>query len=402
QLTFSNGSAYADLDNDGLLDLVVNNVNMPSQLFKNIIKRNSCNWVQFKLIGEGLNSNAIGTKIIVKSGTNTYMMEHNSAKGFQSSVVDKLHFGLGPITVIDSVEVFWPRGKKTILTDIKSNQILSLYESEALLADPTIEQTNQRFTIDYNKIPFTHQEFDLNLFTRERLLLEMPGFTGPALAVADVNGDGIEDYFIGGGRGQNCTLFLSDKKSNEYVAVIEPFESIKNSESVRALWVDVDVDGDLDLYVANGGKSFSTYDRHLDDALFINQGKGVLERNNTFATFPKALPTADVDTLDVNQDGLIDFVICEQFDMDTYGLPRSCYTMINQGNGFFAVKLLEGTNNIGMVTSIKAADLNGDGFIDIVLSGQWMPIIIIYNDGKQFENPKIQKIKTVLDCGIKW
>jgi enediyne biosynthesis protein E4 len=392
-LTFSNGSAYADLDNDGSLDLVVNNVNMPSYVYRNVKKSSNTNWVQIKLEGEGFNRNAIGSKIIAKCGLNSYMMENYSAKGFQSSVVDKIHLGLGNCTAIDSIIIEWSGGKKTVLTNVSVNQLIIAKENEAtqVIQNATLKSNSTH--INYDFIPYTHKEFDLNLFSRERLLLEMPGFTGPALAVADINGDSRMDYFIGGGRNQTATLYLSNSKTSEFTAIDEPFESLKSAESVRAQWVDVDNDGDLDLYVANSGKSFSSYDVNLNDALFINSGNGDLVRKNDFTVFPKQISTGDVDTLDFNGDGLVDFVIGEQFNNETYGLPGSCYILINKGNGRFDTQLLNSGKNIGMVTSIKTADINNDGLTDIVLGGHWMPITIIYNDGKQFVKAKTEVIK---------
>jgi hypothetical protein len=225
------------------------------------------------------------------------------------------------------------------------------------------------------------------------MLIEMPGFTGPALAVADVNKDGKDDFFIGGARNQSSILFLSDPKSNSFKQISQPFESIKSSESVKAKWVDVDNDGDLDLYVANGGKSFSIYDTNLDDALFINDGKNNFSRKADFTVFPKQIPTGDFDTIDINKDGLIDFIVCEQFHMETYGLPGTCYNMINRGKGDFVTSVLPSTQQIGMVHSVVAKDMNGDQLADMVLAGHWMPITIIYNDGKQFANSKIEKLE---------
>ncbi len=392
QLTFSNGSAYADLDNDGKLDLVVNNVNMPSHVYKNVSNTTN-NWIQFKLEGEGANKNAIGSKIVLKCGDDSFMIENYSAKGFQSSVVDKLHLGLGRHSVIDSAIIYWHNGKRSIASKIPSNQLITLKESDAEPVKNASEPFIVQQKINYDYLPFKHQEFDLNLFSRERMLIEMPGFTGPALAVADLNKDGKDDFFIGGSRNQSSILFLSDQKSNTFKQITQPFESIKSSESVKAKWVDIDNDGDLDLYVANSGKSFSTYDTNLDDALFINDGKNNFLRKVDFTTFPKQIPTGDFDTIDINMDGLIDFVVCEQFNSETYGLPGSCYTMINRGNGNFVTSALSSTQQIGMVQSVVAKDMNNDQLADLVLAGHWMPITIIYNDGKQFANPKIEKLE---------
>lgn len=393
QLTFSNGSAYADLDNDGRLDLVVNNVNMPSSIYRNVSNSESGNWIQVKCEGEGLNKDGIGSKVIAKCGGNSFMIEKYSARGFQSSVLDKLHLGLGNCSSIDSLIIQWPSGKKTTLINVNVNQSIVVKEIEATNYTYTVSKLVQGAKINYDFIPFIHKEFDLNLFSRERLLIEMPGFTGPALAVADINGDGKDDYFIGGGRNQISTLYLSNAYTSFFTANTEPFESIKSAESVRAKWVDVDNDGDLDLYVAHSGKSFSSYDMNLDDALFINNGLGNLVRKVDFTVFPSHISTGDVDTIDFNGDGLIDFVICQHFINDTYGLPGSCYVLTNKGQGYFDTKIIHGCKNIGMVTSVKTADMNNDGLTDIVIAGHWMPITILYNDGNRFVNSKIDVIE---------
>jgi hypothetical protein len=387
QLTYSNGSACADLDNDGRLDLVVNNTNMPSQIYKNISIAK--NWIKINLIGEQKNKSATGAKVTVHCKGQSYMMENYAAKGFQSSSTDNLHIGIGNYTLIDSMIVNWPSGKISKLNSIKTNQKLTLFESDAQNSGMfDVKNRDNQTQIDYDFIPFSHQEFELNLFSRERLLLEMPGFKGPALAVKDINGDGVEDYFIGGGRNQGSSLFLSKNSGAIYDQVKTPFASMINSESIKALWADVDNDGDADLYVANGGKSFSGFDTNLDDALYINQGNGNLIRKNDFTTWPKQIATGDVDTIDINGDGWIDFVTGEHFINETYGLPGSCYMLINQKDGTFSTKIIPSLTNIGMITSVKTADINNDSKNDLVITGQWMPITLLLNDGKQFSTSK--------------
>lgn len=384
QLTYSNGSAYADLDNDGRLDLVVNNTNMPSYIYKNVSSVQ--NWLKINLKGVNMNTKGIGAKVVLYCKNQSFMMENYAAKGFQSSSSDALHFGLGAHKEIDSLLVVWPGGKSATQRALKSNQTITLKQSDAqdIYNYETSKSSVTRINYDY--IPFTHQEFDLNLFSRERLLLEMPGFTGPALAVKDINNDGVKDVFTGGGRNQISNLFLSKGGTEVFERITKPFESMVNSESVRAVWTDIDNDGDDDLYVANSGKSFSAFDTHLDDALYINEGNGKLLRKPNFTVWPKQIATGDVDTIDINNDGWIDFVIGEQFINDTYGLPGSCYMLINRRDGSFETKLIPGLSNIGMITSIKVADINNDKMNDIVIAGLWVPVMIMYNDGNQFAN----------------
>ncbi|MFM2394442.1 MAG: hypothetical protein RLZZ546_2424, partial [Bacteroidota bacterium] len=382
--TFSNGSAYGDLDNDGDLDLVINNANMPAYVYKNNTDSISKKSIQFKLIGQDKNLNALGAKIIMKHKNGQSMIENFSARGFESSTVDKLTLGVGDVSIIDTAIIIWPNDKQTILTNLKSNNLYTLKQSEAKSFYLNLEKVDKNENKQVELIDFVHQEHKLNLFSKERMLVEMPGFDGPAIAVGDVNNDKIDDVFCGGGRDQVSTLYLSNGSS--YQKIIEPFLVDQKAEKVCAKFFDSDNDGDLDLYVAHGGKLFSIYSQELHDVLYINSGKGNLEKSVNFTEFPKPISTGDVAIEDVNNDGKKDIVIGEKLNQDLFGAKGNVYILYNQGNNRYKCESPKVLQNLGMISALSFFDKNKDGYKDLLITGKWMPILIAQNTNGTFLN----------------
>lgn len=388
--TFSNGSAYGDLDNDGDLDLVINNANMPSFLYRNNLDTAVNRSIQFKLVGNAKNKNAIGAKVLIKYGEGKQaMLENYTSKGFESTVDGKIHFGVAGHRVVDSVWIFWPDDNTTLLTSLATNQLHEVHQ-ETTTEKPLAINIEKEIHFSNSSISFKHQAIKTNLFARERLLIEMSGFDGPGLAVGDVNADGIEDVFVGGGKKQESGLFLSDEAGN-FVKQTAAFADEANAEVVAAKFFDADQDGDLDLYVAHGGHAFSQYAPELQDEIYINLGNGNFEKRSNLLKFPNAVHTGDVSIADYDKDGDLDILVAERMKNKLTGLPGSCYLFKNNGELNFERQELSIFKDIGMITDSEFADINADGWLDLILVGKWMPIRIFYNTAGDFNTNSVQK-----------
>ncbi|MBK9582277.1 MAG: VCBS repeat-containing protein [Saprospiraceae bacterium] len=387
QLTFSNGSAYGDIDNDGDLDLVINNVNMPAFAYRNNTDTITNKSIGFILKGNNKNTSAIGTKIILKYQGRQSMVENYTSRGFQSSIDPKMHIGLGNVSIIDTVFITWPDGSKSIKTGLKTNKVYTLSQNEAIAPKSAMVNTTLP-NCDTMLVPFEHRDIDFNLFTSERLMTEMPGFDGPGVAVGDVNGDKIDDIFVGGGRNQSSELYLSIGKL--FKSVKQPFDQQSKSECVKAKFFDSDNDGDLDLYVAHGGKSFSNFAVELHDKLYLNNGKGSFSVAKDLP-FPNAVNTGDICISDLNHDGLQDVVCAEKMKNDYYTQPGSIHILYNLGNNQFRYEEPIHAKNLGMMSCVALVDVNGDKYEDIVVGGKWMPVYTILNQKGSFANSKVTK-----------
>ena len=379
--SFSNGSAYGDLDNDGDLDLVVNNVNMPSFFYENASDTLTHRSIQINLLEGDINSAAIGAKAILKSkGAIIGYGENYSSRGFQSSVPYGVHFGVGNLKKIDTLIVNWSNGHSTYMTNLETNRKYTLRQ-------PSGKKPSQNFANVFSKsksiiteieplIQFEHTENRYVDFDNERLLSSMSSNEGPALATNDINQDGIVDFFVGGAKNQSGKLFLS--RSNGYRTIESPFASDAVSEDTNALFFDGDSDGDLDLYVCHGGKAFSPYAIALNDAYYINndntftKSTGALQFTSTFSS-------SIVMATDFDHDGDNDLFVGERYVPNLYGKPASGYLLVNDGQGNFVAQENKILNKLGMITDAKWADINNDGWDDLIVAGEWMPIKIFIN-----------------------
>ena len=385
QPSFSNGSAYGDLDNDGDLDLVVNNVNSEAFIFENHSEVENHHFLSVILRDSGPNKFAIGAKAIAYlTDGNKIMIEQFPSRGFQSSVPYRLHFGLGKINSLDSLEIYWPDRKRSVIRDIQIDQILEIdrdnLQSESVDPKPTfiIKKTEGQQLID-----FKHDENYYVDFDSERLLPHMFSNEGPCIANYDLNNDGIQDFYIGGAKGQTGQLFLSD--INGFKKVSKPFDLHKESEDVEAVFFDADNDGDQDLYVASGGKAYSTLSRTLNDRFYRNES-GKFIYDSSALNFSKFFSTGAIAIGDANNDALLDIFIGERFNVDTYGIPGSISLMINRGNGSFEATYPPEFQNIGMITDIEFTDLNSDEKGDLIVVGEWMPILAFLNNESSWES----------------
>lgn len=395
QLSFSNGAAYADLDNDGDLDLVVNNVNQPAFVYQNRSELFSDgNSITLSLVGSERNRYAIGARINMFIGDQIIMYENIPTKGFQSSMDYKIVMGCGQSTVIDSLEIFWNyNGKYTKLYNVAANQNLNVNISDATEQASTVHKKSR---YGFRKIdiklspPFRHVEDEFVDFNRERLIYHMLSREGPALAIGDINKDGLDDFYVGSATGEVGRLYVQSK-SGIFNWLEQPdFAFDQGCEDVDAVFFDADNDGDLDLYVVSGGYSFPENSPYYNDRLYINETVGskiIFKRAK--ANIPERFQVGScVRVADYDKDGDLDLFIGNRAVAGRYGLPPSSYILENDGEGNFndvTAKVSPRLHSIGMVTDAKWVDFDGDADLDLVVVGEWMPVTLFKNNGVNLE-----------------
>lgn len=392
-LSCSNGSAYADLDNDGDLDLVVNNSGGGSFIYKNLARENQTgNYLQFALQGDSKNPLGIGARITVRQKDKTQTLEQYLTRGFLSSSSAVLHVGCGEETSVSGVEIIWPDGKKQLLNDVATNQqVLLKYEDATLVHDYAYQPAAPFSDITaISGLDHLSLENDFDDFAREFMLPHRMSTQGPALATADVNGDGLEDVFIGGALGYSATLFLQEKNGFSKSGS-QPWTREKNQEDVKAAFFDADLDGDVDLYVVSGGNEYPTGSEAYRDRLYRNDGKG------SFSMAKDALPEifasgSCVLPGDYDGDGDLDLFVGGRQNPGQYPLPVSSFILRNDskaGNILFSdvsenmAPILSG---LGMVTDANWVDIDASGTPDLIIIGEWMSPVILLNKDQTFVN----------------
>lgn len=381
--SFSNGSAYGDLDNDGDLDLVVNNINAPAFVYKN--NSTEKNYVQISLKGFEKNTFAVGSKVIVHQEGQKSMLEQFPSRGFQSAISNRLHFGLGKNSRIDSIEILWPDQKRSVLKEVTANQHIQVGYATAIKTGIVVlnENKNTR-SVDQGILSFTHKENGFVDFNQERLLPQMFSNEGPVIIKADLNGDKQPDFFFGGAKDQASELWLSDGEKYSSSSKIE-FEKDAMSEDTKALFMDVDNDGDEDLYVGSSGKAYSKFSFNLHDRIYINHGNGRFEKQNSIL-FSRPFATGALTAADFDNDGDIDIFVGERYQVETYGKDGQGYILRNDGAGNFTEEAPEVFSQIGMLTDAKHLDVNKDGYEDLIVVGEWMsPKVFINTQGTFIE-----------------
>ena len=393
---FSNGASYADLDLDGDLDLVVNHLDRASQVFENrISNKTGSNFLRLKLIGKEDNTWGIGARVSIYANNEQQLAEVQTTRGYESSVEPVLHFGVGTHQKIDSIKVFWPKGGLQTVYNIQSNQLLEIkQESQTKLIPESLIKPRTLFsTEEPNLSPqYTHSENDFNDFERELLLPHKMSQQGPALAVADVNGDGLDDFYIGGAKNQSAELYLQNEQGNFHTISENTWLLDKKYEDISAIFFDVDKDGDKDLYVASGGNENIYGDQLYQDRLYINDGTGKFKNNKE--GLPKNYTSSSiVKSIDFDEDGDLDLFVGGRQAPGEYPLPVNSYILRNDSHSSL-IKFTDVTHeiapnliNIGMVTDAQWGDINRDGLQDLVLVGEWMtPKVFINIDGRFQEN----------------
>ncbi|UTA66316.1 VCBS repeat-containing protein [Emticicia sp. 21SJ11W-3] len=389
----SNGAAYADLDNDGDLDLVVNNINVPAFVYRNDAEKQTSNhFLKVKLNGDGLNKNGLGAKLTLYKNGKMQFLEQMPTRGYQSSVSPVLHFGLGSFTNADSLKVVWLSGKQQILSQVAADKMIELNEKDARpglsstpLVAPLLKETN-------TGISLTLATNTINDFKRQTLLINPLSFAGPCMAKADVNGDGLEDVFVGGGTGQAGVLYTQNKGGTFSSKKQSTLEADKQNEDADAVFFDANGDTYPDLYVASGGYGNLMPDSPLlQDRLYLNDGKG------NFTKAAAALPAMQaskgcVRVADINQDGKPDLFVGGRVIPGLYPQTPQSFILINQGGGA-SPKFVDQTDkiapelkHIGMVTDAAWHDLNNDKKPELIIVGDWMPIQVFSPEGGKLVN----------------
>lgn len=394
--SFSYGAAYADLDNDGRLDLVVNNIDAPAFIYENVQPRDddAHHYLQIRLQGESPNLRGIGSKLILTARGQKQYIYHSPYRGYMSTMDDRDHFGLGHVKRVDSLEVIWPDGRYQLLTGLDVDRLLVVKQADATekrradspppSRDHLFQPVDPRRELRYKQQAATPVDYSV-----QPLLPYMISRQGPPVAAGDINGDGLDDIFIGGAAGVPGRLFIQ-RKDGSFVESTQgqPWEADKAYEDWGALFFDANGDGLLDLYVASGGYQIAPGSALLQDRLYINQGGGKFVRDT------RALPTmltstATVRTGDFNGDGRPDLFVGGRLTPRDYPYPTRSYLLRNDGDHFTDVTeqvAPELAHPGGMITDAAWIDFDGDGRLDLVTVGEWMPIQFYRNDGKRLRN----------------
>lgn len=398
QKSLSNGAAYGDLDNDGDLDLVVNNIESAAFVYRNNSEKiNKNHYLKIQLQGDGKNTFGIGSKVTVHSGGQKLVQELIPTRGYQSSVDYTLVFGLGDAVEVDSITVAWPNAREQSLTNIKSDQTLVINQSESKEVQKKEEASRQRYFTDVSRdslIPFIHIENNYSDFKREQLLPHKLSIQGPKMAKGDVNGDSLEDVFIGGAKGSPGELLLQTTKG-VFNSTSVDFEADSESEDTGVLFFDADNDTDLDLYVVSGGNESDVDAPELQDRLYINDGKGGFKSSAT--SLPSMLISGScVKANDFDHDGDHDLFVGGRGVPGQYPKATRSYILENDGKGNFkdiTASVNKALECPGMVTDAIWTDFNSDGKDDLILVGEFMAI-------QAFENTDGKLVELTSDSGL--
>ena len=392
--TISNGAAYADLDNDGDLDLITNNINEPAGIYRNNsegISKN--NYLKIKLAGDKPNTFGLGAKVVLKSNGKIQVQQLSPTRGFISSVEPALTFGLGELTSVDTLIVVWGNQKTEIQTNITPNRTLVLKQSDAQLAATTYYDLFVKpapiFAESANTFEYEHKENNYLDFYREGLMPFKVSTEGPHIAVGDVNGDGLEDVYLGGAKWQPGALFIQSSNGQFISAPQSAFNIDSTFEDVDAVFFDADNDNDLDLYVVTGGNEFYGKMVQQFDRLYLNDGEGSFTKSDNLP--PMFDNKSCVAPEDFDQDGDIDLFVGGRVVGYGYGNIPNSYLLENDGNGNFTdrtEKLAPALRKAGMVTDAEWADYDNDGDMDLVVAGDWMPIKVFENQNNSFTEVK--------------
>lgn len=407
--SFATGMAYADFDNDGDVDVIINNTNMPATLLENTLNQKSSglqNFVRIKLIGDSSNLNGIGSMIHIYYKNKSQVYENTPYRGYLSTVESVAHFGVGAASRIDSVVVFWPNGTVQVEKNLEVNQTISVSfkPGNVMRYQPLLKEFTNNWFTDVTtevKMNFIHNEKDDIDFNIQRLIPRKLSQFGPSIAVGDINSDGMDDLVVGGDEPYGASLFFQDANGFRQQQFI-PGNEVQLSDDMGICLFDADGDRDLDLYVTSGGVKPFANQTVYNDRLFINDGTGNFKP--AVSGLPDNLTSkCCVKAADYDNDGDLDLFIGGRVQPGNYPKPVSSFIYKNEskeGNIRFTdvtMAVAPSLKNIGMVTDAVWTDANNDGQIDLIITGEWMAVTCFKND-----NGKLEQVKTNLSDEPGW
>lgn len=398
--TFSNGAAYADLDNDGDLDYIVNNIDDSAHVFRNNLIRDghgSNHYLRLRLQNETGNEEGLGAFVEIQYGKDKLQVhEQTPYRGYLSTMEPFIHFGLGSDTIVNTIKITWPDGKQQELKNTKTDQVLVVKKANDLPVPSTNAAPAGYWLTDITSslgLDYVHADRDYIDFNIQKLLPHKFSQYGPAIAVADINGDGLDDFFVGGSYGYSGRLFMQQKNGHFTASELEPGAGMdtKKKEDAGVLLFDADNDGDADLYITSGGFENPEGSHNYGDRFYTNDGKGHFTRDSTaiplYTTSKSCIKAADYD-----RDGDLDLFVGGRVQPGKYPVPVSSYLLRNDSkNGtvhFTDVtkEIAPGLTDIGLVCDMLWTDADNDGWTDLLLAGEWMPVTFLKNNKGKFQN----------------